>query len=186
MKMLQWPMGLFRRSVRSMRDKRGSGSLILGLFFLIPFFIFSVWLIESKYLYTTKAIADDAVVAAGLAALKSNNPYDAAYGEYYLDPSAARMTFDEYLKKNMKLDDGFNPLPSSVAAGTVRVDEFIVYNPGDYPAACPRGVPITRTAIHVVVRFQVKRPGLTGIFGKTTNVAIHRDVDNFYSLETMQ
>ncbi|WP_422445310.1 hypothetical protein [Thermoanaerobacterium sp. DL9XJH110] len=166
-----------------MKDKRGSGSLILGLLFLIPFFVFSVFLIESKYLYTTRAVADDAVVAAGLAALKSNNPYDAAYGEYVLDPSAARITFDEYLKKNMKLDDAFNPLPGSVAAGTVRIDEFRVYNPGDYPATCPWGVSINRTAIHVVVRFQVKRPALTGLFGETVNVTIHRDVDNFYRLE---
>jgi len=183
MKTLRWPTGLYRRCQKSMRDKRGSGSLILGLLFLIPFFIFSVFLVESKYLYTTKAIADDAVVAAGLAALKSTNPYDAAYGEYYLDTSAARDTFNEYLKANMKLDDGYNPLPGSVAAGTVRIDEFRVYDPGDYPTICPWGVPINKTSIHVVVRFQVKRPGLRGLFGSMVNVTIHRDIDNFYVLE---
>ncbi|WP_273701799.1 hypothetical protein [Tepidanaerobacter acetatoxydans] len=183
MKMQRWPMGLYHQFQRNMRDKRGSSSLLFGLLFLIPLFIFSVWLIESKYLYTTKAIADDAVVAAGLAALKSANPYDAAYGEYHLDPSAARNTFNQYLKANMKLDDGYRPLHGSVAAGTVRIDEFIVYNPGDYPTVCPRGVPINRTSIHVVVRFQVKRPALRGLFGSLTNMTIHRDLDNFYVLE---
>lgn len=183
MKMQRWSMALYRLFQRNMRDKKGSGVLIFGLLFLIPFMTFSMFLIESKLLYTEKSMADDAIVAAGLAALKSNNPYDAAYGEYYLDPAAARNTFNQYLKANMKLDDSYNPLPGSVAAGPVRIDEFQVYNPGDFPTTCPWGVSINRTAIHVVVKFQVKRPALTGLFGKTVNVTIHRYVDNFYSLE---
>ena len=183
MKMKRWCMVLYRQFQRNMRDKRGSGVIVFGLLFLIPFMIFSMFLIESKLLYTEKSMADDAIVASCLAALKSNNPYDAAYGEYYLEPVAARNTFNKYLKANMKLDDDYNPLPGSIANSQVKVEDFRIYNPGDYPTACPRGVLINKTALHVVVRFQIKRPALTGLFGKTVNITIHRDVDNFYSLE---
>ncbi|WP_246110705.1 hypothetical protein [Thermosediminibacter litoriperuensis] len=166
-----------------MRDKRGSGTIIFGLLFLIPFMTFSMFLVESKFLYSIKNAADDAVTAAALAALKSVNPLDIAYGEYVLDANAARDTFYEYLRNNMKLDAGMNPLPGSVAVGPVYVDEFIVYNPESYPAFCPRGTYIKNTAIHVVLRFKTRRPVLKGLFGEYVDITLHRDVDNYYNLQ---
>lgn len=181
--MSRWFTDLSALLAKSMKDKRGSGTIIFGLLFLIPFMTFSLFLIESRLLYTVKNAADDAVTAAALAALKSNNPVDIAYGEYLLDTNAARDTFYEYLRKNMKLDDGMNPLPGSVVAGPVYVEEFAIYNPGSYPAFCPRGTYIKNTAIHVVVKFRAKRPALKGLFGDNVDIVIHRDVDNFYNLQ---
>ncbi|WP_187286582.1 hypothetical protein [Thermosediminibacter oceani] len=166
-----------------MKDKRGSGTIIFGLLFLIPFMTFSLFLIESRLLYTVKNAADDAVTAAALAALKSTNPVDIAYGEYMLDINTARETFYEYLRKNMKLDAGMNPLPGSIAAGAVYVEEFTVYNPGSYPTFCSRGTYIQNTAIHVVVRFKTRRAALKGLFGEYVDITIHRDVDNYYNLQ---
>lgn len=163
-----------------MRDRRGSGTLLFGLLFLIPFMVFSFWIIESRLLYIEKSIADDAIVAAGLAALKGANPVEAAYGNYYIDPSQARLVFDEYLKRNMKLDDGFYPEQGSIAMDHVRVEEFIVYNPGDYPTECPNGTLIKDTSIHVVVKFKARRPVLRGLFGEEVDMTIHRDIDNYY------
>jgi len=181
--MFRWFTDLFHLSAKNMRDKKGIGTIFLVLLFLIPLFIFSIFLIESRFLYTIKNTADDAVVAAALAALKSTNPVDIAYGEYVLDPNAARDTFYEYLKKNIKLDANMNPLQGSFATGPVYMEEFIVYNPGSYPTFCPRGTFIKNTSIHVVIKFKVRRPGLTGLFGKYVDIVIHRDVDNFYSLQ---
>lgn len=128
-------------------------------------------------------MVDDAVVAAGLAALKCVNPIDAAYGEYVIDPSQARIVFDEYLKKNLKLDNAFNPLPGSIAVSTVKIEDFRVYNAGDLPKECPEGTLIQNTAIHVIVSIKAKRPSLRGLFGNQVDIVVHRDVDNFYSLE---
>ncbi|MDN5332126.1 MAG: hypothetical protein PWP45_1351 [Tepidanaerobacteraceae bacterium] len=178
-----WFTALSVRLAKNMKDRRGSGTLIFSLLFLIPFMTFSMFLVESRLLYTVKNAADDAVTAAALAALKSTNPVDVAYGEYLLDTDAARGTFYEYLRKNMKLDVGMNPIPGSFAAGPVYVDEFIVYNPGSYPTFCPRGTYIQNTAIHVVVRFKTRRPALKGLFGEYVDIVIHRDVDNFYNLQ---
>lgn len=176
-------MGLFHQLVKNTRDRKGISSIFLVMLFLIPFITLSVFLIESRYLYTIKNSADDAVVSSALAALKSADPVDAAYGEYVLDKDAAKNTFYEYLKKNMKLDDNLNPMSGSVAASSVHVDEFIVYDPGDYPTYCPKGTLIRNTSIHVVISFKARRPGLTGLFGKYVDIVVHRDVDNFYSLE---
>jgi len=181
--MSRWFTDLSALLAKSMKDKRGSGTIIFGLLFLIPFMTFSMFLIESKFLMSLKNAADDAVTAAALAALKSTNPIDIAYGEYMLDTDAARNTFYEYLRKNMKLDVGMNPIPGSFAAGPVYVDEFIVYNPGSYPTFCPRGTYIQNTAIHVVVRFKTRRPVLKGLFGEYVDITIHRDVDNYYNLQ---
>ena len=175
-------MDLYRLFQKNMRDKRGSATLIIGLLFLIPFMTFGFWTIESRLLNTQYNMADDAIVAAGLGALKSANPLDLAYGEYKLDPDMARDTFNDLLKKNMKLDNSFNPLPGSIAISPVKIEEFIIYNPGDYPTECPRGTVIQDTSIHVVVKFKVKRPVLRGMFGKTVDMTVHRDLDNFYSL----
>lgn len=176
-------MDLLHLLAKSMKDKKGSGVILLTLLFLIPLFVFSIFLIESRYLYNIKNVADDAVVSSALAALKSADSVDAAYGEYVLDKDAAKDTFYEYLKKNMKLDDNMNPMSGSVAAGPVHVDEFIVYNPGDYPTYCPRETLIRNTSIHVIISFKARRPGLTGLFGRYVDIVVHRDVDNFYSLE---
>lgn len=176
-------MDLLHQLVKSMKDKRGSGTLIFGLLFLIPFMTFGFWIIESKLLNTQYNMADDAIVTAGLGALKSADPIELAYGEWHLDSSSARKVFNDLLKKNMKLDNNFNPLPGSVAISPVKVEEFIVYNPEDYPTECPRGTLINNTSIHVVVSFKMKRPVLHGLFGKEVSTKIHRDLDNYYSLE---
>jgi Flp pilus assembly protein TadG len=165
-----------------MKDKRGSGTLIFGLLFLIPFMIFTLFLVESRLLYLEKNIVDDAVVAAGLAALSEVNPIDAAYGDYSLNPSEARRIFDEYLKDNLKLDNSFNPLPGSVAISPVRVEDFRVYNPDDLPAECPSGTVLKNTSIHAVVSLKVRRPALRGLFGDEVDIVVHRDVDNYYVL----
>lgn len=180
--MQPWYMDLYHLFLKNMKDKRGSGALIFGLLFLIPFMTFGFWIIESKLLNTQYNMADDAIVAAGLGALKSANPLDLAYGEYKLDSDMARKTFDDLLRKNMKLDNNFNPLPGSAVKSPVKIEEFKVYNPGDYPTECPQGTLIQDTSIHVVVAFKVERPALKGMFGETVDVAIHRDVDNYYSL----
>ncbi len=165
-----------------MRDERGSTTLVFGLLVLLPVMVFSMFLIESRLLYMEKSMVDDAVVAAGLAALKCVNSIDAAYGEYVIEPSQARTVFDEYLKKNLKLDDNFNPLPGSIAATSVIVEDFRVYNPDDVPTECPEGTFVRNSSIHVVVSLKVERPALRGLFGSKTDIVVHRDVDNFYSL----
>ena len=81
----------------------------------------------------------------------------------------------------MKLDEGFYPKQGSIAIDRVEVEEFIVYNPDDYPTECPEGTPITNTSIHVVVKFKVERPVLR-MFGNDVNITIHRDVDNYYQI----
>lgn len=181
--MLKWFTGLYRQSVRSMRDNRGTGTLIFGLLFLLPLMTFGMFLVESRILYIERDIADDAVVMAALASLRCVNAIEAAYGEYVLDPVLAREVFEEYLRKNLKLDSSLNPMPGSIASGPVTVEDFRVYNPGGVPAQCPLGTPIERTSVHVVVRIPADRPALRGLFGDRVYIKIHRDVDNYYSLE---
>lgn len=165
-----------------MKDKKGSGTLVFGLLFLIPFMVFTLFLVESRLLYIEKNIVDDAVVAAGLAALSEFNPIDAAYGEYSLDSTEARETFDKYLKSNLKLDNSFYPLPGSIAISPVRVEDFRVYNPVDLPTECPSGTALKYTTIHAIVSLKVKRPALVGLFGNEVDIVVHRDVDNYYKL----
>jgi len=179
-------MALWHRFLKSMKDNRGSGTFVFGVLFFVPFAIFSIFLIESKLLYIQKSTIDDAVVSAGLAALKSPNLVDIAYGEYKLDPSLARDVFNEYLKKNLKLDNNFNPLPGSVAIAPVKVKEFVVYNPEDLPTECPNGTAVRNTTIHVVVSARVKRPALRGLYGDEVEIVVHRDIDNYYTLEHLE
>ena len=84
-------------------------------------------------------MADDAVVSAGLGALRILNTVDLAYGEYNLDPDTARETFYDLLRKKIRnlIIVPFRPMPGSIAVGQVFVSEFRVYNPGDYPTECP-------------------------------------------------
>ena len=175
-------MDLCHLLAKNMRDDKGVATLIFGLLFLIPFMIFAMFLVESRLLYIQRSMVDDAVVAAGLAALTEVNPIDAAYGEYSLDPTEARETFDKYLKSNLKLDNSFYPLPGSIAISPVRVEDFRVYNPVDLPTECPSGTALKYTTIHAVVSLKVERPALKGLFGNEVDIVGHRDVDNYFVL----
>lgn len=172
------------QSAKNMKgSSKGTGTIVFALLFLLPFMIFSIFLIERQYLISLKNTADDAVVGACLAALKSTDPIELAYGEYVLNKSEAENVFYHHLRKNLKLDGDLNPQSGSIALTPVEVEEFIIYNPGEYPTTCPKGIPVTNTTIHTVVSFQVKRPGLRGMFGDKADIRIHRDVDNLYFLK---
>ncbi|KUK11528.1 MAG: Uncharacterized protein XD50_0311 [Clostridia bacterium 41_269] len=135
-------------------------------------------------MFALKNTADDAVVGAALAALKNADPVELAYGEYVLNKSEAEETFLSHFRENMRLDENFNPQPGSIAKSPVDIEEFIIYNPGEYPTTCPKGNLIQNTSIHVVIHFKAERPGLRGLFGKYVDITVHRDVDNLYFLKS--
>ncbi|WP_227766317.1 hypothetical protein [Zhaonella formicivorans] len=187
-KITPWFTDLYHQSARNMSSNRGSATLILGLLFFFICFSFSLFVVESKFLRLKKDLADDAVVAAGLAALKSALSENIAYGEYELDRQLAEETFIRHLANNLKLDGNLNGLPGSIVAGQLVIESLVVYNPEDIAPGltCPSGTPVTETTIHVDLNFRVRRPVLTGLFGEYITVRIHRDVGNDYRLEEVE
>lgn len=147
-------------------DERGSAGGLLAIFIVSVVFIFGLFLMDFALLRTNIGKARNAVTAAGLAALAEINEEALAYNTVEIEAIAAETTFLIYLLENLDglTDEG--------------IEEFIVYNPSDLPAVCPRGVPINETSIHVVIPVTVDRPILKSIFGDTFSFKIHLDINN--------
>lgn len=151
-------------------DKKGSAVMLAGLLFAVVMFTFAMYILEYKILLTVRDKIDDAIVGAQLAAFGTADKEKLSYGKIVLPETSARNVFEVYLAANLE----------GIAAGPISVDEFIIYNPGDYPTTCPRGHQITETTIHCVVTVPVKRPVFKGLLGETLNITIHRDSDSIF------
>jgi hypothetical protein len=144
--------------------------MLAGLLFGIVTFLLGLYILEYRALLIMYDKIDDAVIGAELAALGTADKERLGYGEVVLPEPSARNVFDVYLAANLE----------GVAAGPISVDEFIIYNPGDYPALCPKGDEITETAIHAVVTVPVKRLAFKGLLGETVDITVHRDSDSIF------
>ncbi len=163
---------------------RGSVILISGSMIAVIITLICIAFISLRYLYSVKRVGDIAVVAAGLAALRSESTEDLAYGEYTLSKPAAIAAFKSSLQENLKLDSSLYPLSNHYITTPVTIEEISVYNPEDITSGltCSCGTAIRRTSIHVVISYRVRIPGLHGLLGKESRLRIHKDVDNHYSL----
>jgi len=152
------------------KDRKGSAVMLAGLLFGIVTFLFGLYILEYRSLLIMYDKIDDSVIGAELAALGTADKERLGYGDIVLPEAGARNVFDVYLATNLE----------GVAAGPISVQEFIVYNPGDYPAFCPEGDEITETTIHAVVTVPVKRLAFKGLLGETVDITVHRDSDSIF------
>lgn len=149
-------------------DKQGSAVILLGLLFFFVCFLFGSAVMEYRMLLIFRDKINDALVGAELAAVGTLDKEKMGYGVLELDPASAREVFDAYLLENL------GELPASPPV----VEEFVVYNPGDYPSVCPYGAIIQETAVHAVIRVEVARPLFRGLLGETVSFTVHKDSDD--------
>ena len=182
LKIKPWFMGRWNQSPSD--TNRGSTTLIMGAMMLVIITIICIAVISFRYLYSVKRAGEVAVVAAGLAALRSDATDNIAYGEYQLSKPAAIATFEAALQENLMLDSSFRPAGNTYLTTPVTIEEITVYNPEDITPdlVCSCGTPITETAIHVIISYKVRIPGLSGLLGTESQIRIHKDIDNHYSI----
>lgn len=157
--------------LNKLTEKKGSAILLAGVMFAVVVFNFGLYVLEHKALLIQKEKIDDAVIGAQLAALGTADLESLSYGELVIPETNARNVFEVYLMENL----------GDIPAGPVEIEEFIVYNPGDYPTTCPEGNQITETSIHTVVTVPVERPVFKGVLGGTVDITIHRDSDSIFA-----
>ncbi len=156
--------------------------MISGAMMAAVITVICIAFISLRYLYSVRRAGDVAVVAAALAALRSEAAENLAYGEYQLSKPAAVAVFKSALQENLKLDSSLRPLGDHCITTPVTIEEISVYNPEDITAGltCSCGTAIRKTSIHVIVSYRVRIPGLHGLLGTESRLRIHKDVDNHY------
>lgn len=159
-------MALFKPQANIMKDKRGS-ALILGLLFFFIVLFLGLYVMEFRILLTQKDKANDALTGALLAALGTADKEKVGYEVLELNNDVAKDVFCDYLNRNL---GGVNPV----------INEFIIYNPGDYPTTCPQGTLIKETSIHAVITVTFKRPVFKGLLGETIELTLHKDSDDIF------
>jgi hypothetical protein len=158
-----------------MADKKGSAVVLFGTLLAVILFTFGMLVVEWQMLLICRNKAEDALAAAELAALGTADREALGYGVMKLPEGEAWSVFLGYLIENIEQNLG------RVLAGEVEIEEFIIYNPGSYPAVCPRGSEIKETAVHAVITVPIRRPVFRGLLGDTVNMTIHLDSDSIFT-----
>ena len=108
----------------------GSAEYIMGMYALIFVMVIALVSLQILQYRADSDIAEDALAASCLAALDVD-PYRYGTDHRLLieDPVNARRIFAEALKKNMRLNDAFEPLSvnASYVFGKVNIDDFRIY-----------------------------------------------------------
>lgn len=150
--------------MRFLRDKRGTATSIMGAVAILTAISAFALVFDLGYLYLKQKTIKRGLDYANLAAYRAIDWDLLARGEIYVHQLPAEDAFREFLQRNLHLDATLSPLPGTVAAGRVVMDDFIIYNSADLPATDPRGRPVTEVAIYSRITVPVQ-PFFIGLFG---------------------
>ncbi|MBO8129662.1 MAG: hypothetical protein H0Z39_10805 [Peptococcaceae bacterium] len=161
-----------------LRDRKGTGSAIIGLAAIFMGIMLFALVFDVGYLFVKREVIKQALDFSNMAVYREIDEAKLADGELYINEAPAQDTFLVFLQDNLKLDSSLNPLPGSVVTGQVQVVDFRIYNPGDLPTVDPLGTPINEVAVHSHIIAPV-RPVFSGMFTTVDlPVAITTDIPN--------
>lgn len=188
--------------IRKLKKKKGGFvSGIFGILTLFLLFILFNFIVSKEAIVSESETVHDSLVASNLAALGSKNLDLDLLAQYpdiveIKDPDAALVTFENFIKSNLKLDDNYNPIGRSFIKSKVSIKEFIIYNVNaetgdvviytlntetmafskeDHPNGkgnlkTPKGNVVNKTTIHSTIDFNINV-----IFGLNKNVQVSED-----------
>ena len=163
---------------------KGSGTtdvLIVGaviVFVLLP--VFSA-IMERYILFAKTQVIKDAMDITNLSAYYALETEILGKGCVDFSESRVLQIYREMLAKNLQLDADLNPLEGSIVDCQVRIESVIIYT-GDFPATCPYGTVMIRSAVHSSIVVPVKpvffREIIMSLSGKEyTELKVHVDSD---------
>ncbi|WP_374713244.1 TadE/TadG family type IV pilus assembly protein [Symbiobacterium terraclitae] len=150
--------------MRFLRDSRGNATSIMGAVAILTAISAFALVFDLGYLVLKQRTIKRALDYANLATFREIDRDLLQEGVIHINELPAQDTFLEFLRHNLRLDYNLDPLPGSVATGTVVVDDFIIYNSTDLPALDPRGRPVTEVSVYSRITVPVQ-PVFTGLFG---------------------
>lgn len=164
--------------------RRGSAmvDVIIGaamiVFVILP--LFSA-VVERFILFNKAQIARDALDMTNISTYNSLNSAELGKTSVIFVSGETQQIYRDILSENLRLDNGMNPLPQSIAEGTVRIESIIIYTEG-LPAVCPNGTHLTRPSIHSCVSIPVRpslyRQLLLDLIGKDyLDMRVHMDTE---------
>ncbi|MBO8171210.1 MAG: hypothetical protein H0Z33_04865 [Bacillaceae bacterium] len=178
-----------RGIAKLMKDRRGTGNAILGVFLLLGLSLMIFLLIEIAHLYMAVHHVKNDLDFANMAVWKDMDREGLAYGTYRLhrkdEPRMeglrrGRATFEKYLSYNMELNPFIlTPIntDTSIIEGPVRIERFDVYLSEDLPVEAPNGMLVDRVSVYSRINVNVRT--LFRLFGETVNL----DIDMLSNIE---
>lgn len=136
--------------------------------------------VMEKYVLLEKSrLIRDAVDMTNISAYNALDTADLSKVRVNVASVEAMDIFKEILSANLRLDDGLNPGPGSVAEGRVEVLSLEIYRTG-FPVSCPDGTVITKPSVHSSINIPVKpslyRSLILNLLGKEhIDVVVHVD-----------
>lgn len=162
--------------MRFLHDKRGTATSIMGAVAILTAISVFALVFDLGYLALKQKAIKRGLDYANLAVFREIDQDLLARGVIHINQLPAEDTFRTYLQQNLRLDTSLAPLPGSIAAGPVSIDEFQVFNTEDLPAVDGLGHPITEVSVYSAITVPVQ-PFFIGLFGPVTlRVAITTDV----------
>lgn len=164
--------------------RRGSATVdvVVGaaviIFVILP--LFSA-VVERVILLNKAQIARDALDMVNLSAYNSLNARELGKTTVGFESGEAMEIYRTLLAANLRLDGSLNPLPGSIAEGTVSIESIVVCS-GGLPSVCPNGKRLTRPSVHSCISIPVApslyRRLLLDLIGKEhLDMRVHTDTE---------
>lgn len=157
-------------------DRKGTASAVIGMIFVMIAMMLIALVFDTAFIFAKRDAIKQALDYSNMAVYRNLNEEKLAEGILEIDKTTAQDTFQEFLIKNLRLDSSLNPLPDSLAAGPVEVEDFRVFNSEDLPNTDGLGNLVTEVSVYSQIRIPLK-PVFSGIFTTfSVPVAITTDI----------
>lgn len=157
-------------------DRKGTASAVIGMIFVMIAMMLIALVFDTAFIFAKRDAIKQALDYSNMAVYRNLNEEKLAEGILEIDKTTAQDTFQEFLIKNLRLDSSLNPLPDSLAAGPVEVEDFRVFNSEDLSNTDGLGNLVTEVSVYSQIRVPLK-PVFSGIFTTfSVPVAITTDI----------
>lgn len=157
-------------------NRKGTASAVIGMIFVMIAMMLIALVFDTAFIFAKRDAIKQALDYSNMAVYRNLNEEKLAEGILEIDKTTAQDTFQEFLIENLRLDSSLNPLPDSLAAGPVEVEDFRVFNSEDLPNTDGLGNLVTEVSVYSQIRIPLK-PVFSGIFTTfSVPVAITTDI----------
>lgn len=112
-----------------LKKKQGKVEIVTGLYMVVVLAILSAVQVQVNLYMAASGFMEDALAASNLAsAVIDIREYGLSHMIQISDPEQAYSVYKEALKENLQLDDEWQGSNTDLISGTVRIEEYIVYN----------------------------------------------------------
>lgn len=134
------------------KDEKAGAISIAGLYLAIAAAMLIFVFIDLYYLSNVYRYIKNQQDLANRAVYATLDLNQLAERKLYIDETAGKLKFEEYIRKNLQVKSNFY----EIIEGDIIIKEFEIYNESELPAVTPEGKSINNITVHSKIEVNVK------------------------------